>query len=569
MPNNIQQDWLNHKELMLIRGVGKTPGDSTSAELDPVVVDLLSGLITLEPEDGWSPQIPPLKNGGVWTDSPINDGRQLLAAPNANVIETITVNIADAGYLNVNRALSSLNQMVADCRDYWQTETQIDPVYLRWLVSCGAGPQFALIYNIDIATVYLPGIVPSMRVTLKIEREPAWRPFPPGSNPKQWAYYINTAHPQWNVNGASLLTGSDHFFTQTINNKSEINPSSTAAPLTQNWIDIPGSTIPGDAPALAELSVVSDVENLQNLYISLSSKDLSQPSHDGTTHYGTYVLNAGDASVITAVKVNTGSNVTGVRSNGSAVNFFNVTRTVTGADANPVLFCSWSVDRQLLRGTHAIFCRCSNASAAPVLADMKIRMAFSENDGSNSNFLYTQFINPPITGATKNLVYMGTITIPFSSRGVVSALGYGTQIQNANTNLNIILQEQVLVATANRILEVVDLIFMPVDEALIAVIDGPTAGALAASETTVLDNSGYSSRGELQSVAYNILTRTDSGGVSQEIRGPDLTLRPKVDQRLSFIAESYSGLATSVSRLTQTFVVRLNIIPRWYGIRDV
>lgn len=132
--------WLDHKQLMIIKGIGKTPGDIYSAENDPVIVNLMSGIITLD-QNGWSPEIAQVKSGGVWVDSPLSDGRELLAAAAGNVIEKMTVIIADSSYLSVMKALSGLNQMANDCRDYWQTEYQIDPVYLAWWAGCGVGTQ--------------------------------------------------------------------------------------------------------------------------------------------------------------------------------------------------------------------------------------------------------------------------------------------------------------------------------------------------------------------------------------------------------------------------------------------
>ena len=97
----IQQDWLNHKALQIIKGLPQVPGDQFSAEAKLTIFDLMSGTVSLDPEDEWSPQIAPVKNGGVWTESPISDGRRLLAAPAGNVIEKITILISGSGYLEV------------------------------------------------------------------------------------------------------------------------------------------------------------------------------------------------------------------------------------------------------------------------------------------------------------------------------------------------------------------------------------------------------------------------------------------------------------------------------------
>lgn len=577
-------DWLNHKALMLVKGIGKTATDTLSAENNPVTFNLMSGIVTL---DEWIPNIPPIKNSGVWIDSPINDGRQLLAAPVDNVIEKIEITISDSSYNGVQTQLLALNQMIADCRNYWQSEYQIEPVYLLWEANRPntetPKPQYSLISNIDIAPEYLKADNPTIRISLSVEREPTWSGLIPGANPKLWTFYVNSQQIGTNktLADATLVTGSDHLLTQTIQNKFEWTPTAfglQTTPISQNYVAITAAQVPGDAPALLEMSITADVETVVGVYIGKTSKKLSGTGHDGVAHNNALVLNAGDG----AENVGSGAakasvaNTIGVRSNGSSVLFYQVARTSTGVEtsfANVVVWDGASgtaqikLDRELFRGSYAVFCRARNNSGAPVLGDMVMRVLVEEFENATNQYLASVAL-PQVSPQVQNigLHYMGTITIPFSTRTVQSPLGYGIQLQEANSNLRISLQSKVLAATANRILEVVDLIFMPIDEGLAQI--NLTIGNSSTNGVVLFDNTGYLNHGERKQSANAYVTNAETGGVSQEVRGSDVFLNPRMDQRLYFLSESTSG-GQQVSRLTQTMQIRLNIIPRWYGIRDV
>ena len=63
------------------------------------------------------------------------------------------------------------------------------------------------------------------------------------------------------------------------------------------------------------------------------------------------------------------------------------------------------------------------------------------------------------------------------------------------------------------------------------------------------------------------ITNANSGGVNQEVRGQDILLKPATDQRLYFISDGWvSGVLESYPNQSNT--IRLNIVPRWAGIRD-
>lgn len=579
--------WLDHKQLLIAKGVGKTPGDNLSAEVGLTTFNLMAGAVKLS-SDGWTPQVAPVKNNGVWTDSPINDGRQLLAAPVGNVVEKMTIVITDKSYNGVQIQLVALNQMIADCRNYWQTVGQIEPVFLAWEASCGKGVQFALLSNIEISTEYLDSPDPTIRVTLTLEREPYWRGIPPGANPKIWSYYVNPSGAQFNSGVATLVTLSDHLITQTIDNKFEWSPTAyglQTTPITQNYIDITAAQVPGDAPALVELALVGSTNAIGDAYIGLSSKPLNGTGHDGVKRYQSYVLNIGDYSSGVATKTNAGVGTLGVRSNGSSTIFYNGTRTVTGVDANYVNFARWGesiangikLDREIMRGTFAIFVRARNASVAGVLGDMRMRVVIDEIEDSTNQYITTFTgdavsvpLFPAASGARWPIAYMGSVTIPFSNRSVVSPLGYGVQFQEANNNLRVTLQQQVLTATANRSMEAIDLIFMPLDEGLVQIPLPTPVGVSFSSANIILDNTGYLKHGNLEQSAICYGTNANSGGISAEVRGTAINLVPRTNQRLHFLLDYFTAFGASdvTSILNEQMTIRLNIVPRWAGIKD-
>lgn len=585
----MQSDWLSHKGLQIIRGIGATPGDANSAESNPVIVNLMAGKFSLV---DWSPNIPVIKNGGVWADSPINDGRQLLAAPVGNVTEQITILVSDSTMLGVVNGLASLNKMALDCRDYWQSDYQIDPVYLMWW-ACGPdsetapGPQYALLYNIEWTPEYLQSPTPSVRLSLTLERESAWRFIPPGANPRIWTFYVNASNPQYNVDVASLL-GSGNLIGVTLKNKHEwvaaAYGTQTVA-LTKNYAEITADQVPGDAPALVEFSAESLSAGFAQLFVGRTSKPYSGRGHDGINRAVALNLNAGDGNTAGIVTKTVGTNLTGVRSNGSNTVYYYGERTATGIDANFVTACGWGgatgasgikLDRQLYRGTFAIFARATNNSAAPapVLTDMKMRVFIEEFEDAATQYVNSVTlpeVQVPLTISNPGQVlsYMGTVTLPLNSRAVVSPLGYGLQLQEANSNLRISLQLKYDVATANRIFRVIDIMLIPIDEGM-TLLNGPLIANMTNIGYATYDNTGYLSRGEPGAKSALHATNANSGGIGVEIRGQDINLLPRTNQRVYFLSVGqFSSPARLESFIDDTITVRMNIVPRTYNIRDV
>lgn len=575
-------DWLTHKQLQIVRGVGKLAGDNYSAENDPIVINLMGGIFSL---DTWTPNIPAVKAGGVWSDSPVSDGRQLLSAPLANVTEQMSVVLTSSAYNLLQRELSRLNSMALDCRDFWQTETQIDPVYLLWYASVGAGPQYALIYDIQISPEYLPSPQPTIRVSITIEREPAWRGIPPGANPKMWSYYVNTANRTFDINGASLAdftpATATNLITASLMNKFEWVAATyglQTTALTKNYVEVTAAQVPGDAPALVSLAVNHGASApIYNLYVARASKPMSGRDHLAVSHAVALNLNAGDGNSASVVTKTAGTNFEGIISNGSNTLYYYGQRTATGVDANWVTAVGWGgttgangikLDNQLLRGTYAVFVRANNNSGTPTLADMKMRVYVEEFEDNATQYSATATLSEVYVPLTVNnpgysLSYMGTLTLPLARRAIVSPLGYGLQLQETNSNLRISLQLKYLVATANRIFRVLDLILIPIDECMTMLVGAnvPTSG----SSKSFIDNTGYLARGARQPQGASYATNANSGAIGQELRGQPITLLPNTNQRLYFLTAVQAGLEAYP---IGTIDVGVNIVPRWFGIRD-
>lgn len=575
-------DWLNHKLLLLVKGIGKTPSDTVSNEINPVTFNLMAGAVSLD-ADGWTPNIPATKGGGIWIESPITDGRQLLTAPLTNVIEKIGITISDSTYLETAKKLEALNHMAKDCRNYWEDKNQYDPVYLMWQANCAPGAQYALLYNIELSPSYEQGIQPTIKVAISLEREVAWRGIPPGANPRIWTLY--KASKSINTSNASLITQTDDLIYDTnVKNRFEWD-TSYVAPVSRNYIDIPASTVDGDAPALVSL-VMQGTTNAVNppssFYVGKSTRPTSLKDRNGNIMYQSAVFNAGDA-VAPTNWTKTIDATCGCLSNGSAVNRY-IGRNAALANGTYNQFVTWGffnsnnfVNFNLLGGTYAIFWRCKQLNGAS--GDIQARFRLTDNVTT----ILGDYQNLPLiaaAGATCenrfDMLYLGRISLPFANQVIASSDGRGitTQQKNLNVGTAAILVDVLQNNVANRSIDFLDLILMPLNEQMVNLL--PNAGAGGSFAFFGYDNTGYFSHGD--TLAQAKLLGWD-GSISSieavmEARGQELTLTPGVNNRLYFIyqrAPAIGGTPNfSAADSSNDFAsIRINIVPRWYGIRDV
>lgn len=573
--------WLKSNELKIIKGVGRVAGDTNSAEQDPVVFNLLDGICTLI---DWSPNIASLKNGGVWIDSPLTDGRNLLSAPAANVIEKISISLSSAGYLNVSKAFDLLNKMVSDSHDFWQTESQIEPVYLHWWANCAPGPQYALIYDIQLAVEYRDSTQPTIDIELTIEREPYWRGIPPGANPKLWTFYsrgenFGTAKTASNLN----LGNTDALASATLQNRTEWETTGFSSFISKNFIDIPASAIPGDAPALVQIEAstthTTNTRYAKNVFIWRSTKPTSIKDNNGALIYQANIFNVGDANTNGPTKTIDATN--GVISNGSNVTRYIATYTVL-ASASPNDLIAFpgttgfpNAALNLNRGNYAVFLRCKQLTGASGDVQARFRLT-AYGSGVTSGLLYTSaYVNMPFFAAAYafGLLYLGTITLPVAGRSLsgVDGLGLSSPAKSGFTSdygINIDLKNN---AAANRNVQFLDLILFAYDEPGIQ-LNNPSFTNLG-TIVNDYDNTGYFQHGR-----PGDYSKQSNDIAFPEILGQSLNLIPRVNNRLYFLftsadtttnpTEIYSDPNPTGTALTG-ITARVNIVPRWSGIRDV
>jgi len=556
--------------LKIIKGLPKIPGYSASAEVGVDELDLLDPL-------GYSCysydiQIPNLKSGAVFADSPITDGRTLISGALGNLTETIRLQLTAGTLIQMAAMLSRLAKFRENCHDFWQSMGQIEPVYLKHQIEGEPGPRYALLYNIEInvESPLEPGD-PQRTVTLSIEREPAWRGLAPGDNPKRWTVE-HAAGQTWNSASADLIAGINHFaYTTTLFNCIEF--LNQGAIDRKNYIDIPAANIPGSAPALVEIDIDPNGSNtLQNAYLARSTKPTSLTNRDGNT-----VLQYNTLPAVTALTL--GADTTLVDDTGGIaypptkaarqrgqVSF----ATDTGLKArftwttNSATTTKPRLSSQVLRGRYLVFCRARQVGGA--VGEVTLQLSASNISNVVGDFPSSTVTIQAGTGNTSEwpVVYLGVITIPSIQRSTVGLDGRGTYVwdgTSAHDDFTLSLMAGRNAATA--VVYVSDLILIPFDECCVKWDNNVTP--------VTYDNSHYLTHGTPEHVAAGrtetVVNSPYDAPFSVELSGQPLTLLPGVDNRIYFFNKDTTGNG-SESITQASYTARMNIIPRWYGFRD-
>ncbi len=171
-------------------GIPKAFGDTNSAEQGIIASLSFTGgehAIAVDPNGGYIPKFAQAK-GGVWSDNENLDGRILQGQNDQNVVEDMIGYVTANTVGDLGLVMGDVFRMQGLIRDFWQTGHQIEPVYLNVRFLDAPGPQFALLYMMDVVEEIDRDDILSRRLTFTIEREPFWRPLPPGSNPKLWSF---------------------------------------------------------------------------------------------------------------------------------------------------------------------------------------------------------------------------------------------------------------------------------------------------------------------------------------------------------------------------------------------
>lgn len=562
---------LNHQALQIVKGIGIVPGDTSSPEQNPDVIDLLSANSAFSLVN-WSPNIPSLKQGGIWADSSLSDGRQLVNGVNTNVIETITVQLTGASCQAFAANFAALQRIIQSARKHWDTFYQIEPLYLLWKASGAPGPQYALIYNIDMKITYQDSVTFQAEIILSIEREVGWRGVKPGGTPQEWAFYANGIYTQFNQTNINLRSGSTHTATGTVNNRQEFNTIHTFS--RQNFLDIPASKLPGDLPPL--LCLVTQPQfagsgQFMNVLVSRVSKPVTLPDRKGNTlpRYNAFVGAAGSLGT-NAAFVNDGTN--GIIHNPVSANQRRV--DVTFATATDQTRLTWAASStfthtnpNLLRGRYRILIR-SNQTGG-VLGNVTMYLKFISASGT---FFTTPTISPLITAGGAPFVQdLGVVTIPPDNNVLQMSKGSGQLIAPVygvagDLDGNITIELHAARTGGAGTLEFFDFILMPFDEGSILI--APQVAGSGAAEAVIYDNTGYYGHGSIDVIGTSRLEDGSSGldtAAPTEIKG-GMELEPGVNNRLYFL---WWTLSPFNSRPTDTMACFIDIVPRWSGIRDV
>lgn len=553
---------LNHQMLQIIKGIPAVEGDTDSAELPLVAIDLLdsgSG-ISLDLDSGWEPNIPSLKNGGIWADSPLTDGRTPIAGSRTNVTETMRLIVSTQTGLVFAATFGALAQMIQDINDFADTGYQIEPICLAWWAEGAPGPQYALIFNIDIDFEPADSEEAQAVITLSIEREPYWRGHvSPGENPKKWTYEGYLGQP-FNASVAGLnnaITDVTNLVEDlAVNNRVDYNSSSKQTYLETNFIDIPGTAVPGDAPALVQLrvddaNVVGVPDTKQLLFGRFSPKRTAMKQTSASAFFAQSLsFNAADMTAGTNATIEADTGAPTRQSNGTASR-----GKFTPADNNAAIRFTVA-NRQVNnhRGKFAAFLRARQHSGAQ--NDLSMWLVYGQNVPI-FQFITLPAVHPIRQDGTGNtsfwpFTYMGVVDFPPAGRSTVRDDGLGA---SGVADLIVQIWSQRTAGTT-AVLYYSDLVLIPIDE--------PSGYFLTPATLNdvdyIFDNTGYYLHGSPGIFAG----ATASLNEPSEYRGGDITLLPGIDQRLYF----FTLFGDGTSAVNWSISVSLNIVPRWMGIRD-
>ncbi len=569
MPDSLQ--------LAIIKGVGAVGGDTQSAESSIEVLDLLDARGFSVAPDGWVPKLAQPKSQAVYADTPLTDGRTPVAIARGNVVEQIKLTAVAATWDARYWLESKLAKLSRDAQNFHTGLSQIEPVYLKWWAHGAPGPQYALIYSIDIAQntpAFLPVNVNELQIT--IEREPYWRGLAPGACSKAWSLYENGV--TYSASDLSLYAGSNHFAEGTINNRTEWNATYDAM-TSDNFIDLPD--VPGDAPALLTVTVEYDdapTNSLRDVYMALSHNRHSlsnrqsenylqfmqtpvRPAHCTIFGTGTLSTPTDDTNGLYLVGGDATKRYNNFAFSASQGGQFDV-GFGGGFDVDAPYF-----DPTLMRGTFAVFVRCFQRDGAYGDVDLQLKVMNS----SGLVDLILPKVKAPLNsgGSTFLPCYLGTITLPMDGQVTTGLDGLGiTGFPKNQTALwfRVTLGNN---AAAARNFRVIDMTFLKVDDGLcLAKNLGSVLTDTGNKAYVVFDNTAYLTHGKPEDVAYVVNPNTGNNGPPRrttELSGRVPCPRPGGFNRLYFFFVQTNGYTYA----NENYPVRVNIIPRWSGVRDV
>ncbi|MBZ0290700.1 MAG: hypothetical protein K8I30_23950, partial [Anaerolineae bacterium] len=381
------------------------------------------------------------------------------------------------------------------CVQFHTQFDEIQPVYLAWHAPGAPGPQYALIYRIDIAQNTEPWETNYNELSIQVEREPYWRGIPPGANPKLWTTYwkdftFDTSSAYLTQNGADFNIAYD----AAVDNRHEWNTGTDPRThRTENFIDIDAADIPGDAPALTTITMningTSGGYIPRRIFIGRQTKGRSVQRRDSDQDLLKFnTLLAADGSVENSAAYAAGG-ANRRYADGSAY-----TAQVLNANisSTPEEYVTWEpsqqFDFQRFRGRYQVFMRgaiIKQGGDDPVTGDMQVKLQAKFAVGNEiilSETDWTDVAYSPYASITSwmPLHYLGEMTFPINARTAIGLLTYG---EATYTNAGGALQLLGKQTAGDDTLMISDLVFFPVDEPNVEVIFTP----LEFSEFNIFD----------------------------------------------------------------------------------
>lgn len=555
MPNISGTMFLN-----IVKGIAKTPQDSTSAEQGLDEINLLdpNGFSC----EDYQIKIPSMKSSAVYADSPITDGRTLISGALGNVRETMRLTLNASTMVQLAAMLSKLARFKQDCNDFWDSFNQIEPVYIKHQIDGEPGPRYALLYDIDIDIESpIDPSTPMRTVTLSIEREFGWRGVAPGDNPKRWTNYKNSL--QFNSSNAGLDDTDFHLVSETILNGVDLTTRNQFTD--SNAITIPANKIDGDLPALLFVNFdPGSASSWGTILMGLDSRPITLPDNSGGVNQLRALSVIGSLGVPDPLKDASLVNDTGASrylAESVSGRRIEVTFATVATDA-----ARWQniVDLNTYRGRYMMYARVRQHTGA----QNDLQYYVTVGHGQTSPFYTSPTLNPLLTGTSGNttswnLDYLGVVTLPPYGNSYSQVSGgkglYVTAADDTNGNLFFILHAARVAGTTARLC-FNDIVLIPMDEYVIMTVNGDS------SYNTIFDNTGYLAHGKLETIVESRALNISNVPYSLEYRGQVPMLRPKIENRLVFMGQAQSS---NLSNARANGTVHIDIVPRWIGYRDI
>lgn len=521
-------------------------------EIPEKIVLLGKGATDIKDEGGyssWRPGMPALKNGGVWTDSNTSNGRVLVSAPVSNVTETFRIVIQNISPQIRGSSVAALNRMAEAARAFHATESQPLPVHLVFRPIGVDQPQYALVYNIDIAAdIDSFELQNATIVNLSIEREPYWKFLPNGANPKLYSFYRKGWRPNVDYLSSTLSLinayANDEDF-----QKANIYPFDEINTLAINYVDIDlrDHYISGDAQAQALITFQAKTTGISGLYIARSTRrDLFSGSGTNrarnTFNGGDITINSGNPTVTKVVDA-----TNGLLSNGSTVTRYVLQLVYAAGTISGTSVGSWSRLISQYPGRYAAFLRAQVTAGTVDATKFYLEYAFG---GSNINLQQTIPRHLDQTGY--GFTHLGTVDFTLIGNRYVTHLGTGI-----DTTTTFTMRLHTLKSSAETpTVRVWDVVLMPIDEpnAMITL----DFASLSVDDFAFMDTTGYFGAAKVMETAMSLQSSTL---YQRRLSGIPITLTPGIQNRLYFLPRIGTPTPATPHQM------RLNIVPRWQSLR--